>query len=176
MGQLPVACGRPRSLLPPAEPHRPGEVEWFARRVDNSRMGPQTDTTVSRTAFIATLSRLCRLTASFRRETERRATCRFHVEEDAIPTTVRDGTFVAHGSLVNVSSSGAQIATHQPVGPSTEVELLFSVGAETYRHVARVVRSQPIHGRHLLTVRFKPDPFERTVESQNHEFNVPRHD
>ena len=103
-------------------------------------------THVSNTAFIALLSRYCRLTAAYRREA---------------------GTFVARGSLINVSSSGVQIAAEEPPGPAVALELVFSVEGQAYRHPAHAVRSEPYHGGYLLTARFEPGPFERITEVQS---------
>ena len=127
-------------------------------------MSQQGKTRFSNIAFIGKLSRFCRLIASYRRKNERRATCRFQVEDESAPVTIRAGAFETTGSLINISSSGAQIVTEVSTIPATVIELIFSMEEECYRHFARVVRHQIEHDRYVLTVRFEPGPFERTSE------------
>lgn len=124
-------------------------------------MGQQIGTSLSDIAFVAMLSRHCRLSASYRRESDRRITCRFQVEERMVPATIRGVNWVTRGFLINISSSGAQFVVEQPARSDGEVGLSFLVGTDAYRQRAKVVRDAMAHGRRVLTVHFEPGPFER---------------
>jgi hypothetical protein len=127
--------------------------------VDIARM-TDVPTRISNTAFIAVLSRFCRLSAAYRRDGDRRARCRFYVEEGAVPFVARGAARTARGSLINISSSGAQMVVDQALPAEAPIEVTFSVGGAAYRHPAWVVRTTPEQGRLLLTVRFESDGFE----------------
>ncbi|MCK4658864.1 MAG: PilZ domain-containing protein [Phycisphaerae bacterium] len=123
-------------------------------------MDQQVESKLSGVAFIALLSRYCRVTACHLRETDRRLACRFLVEEGAATATIQAGSVTARGTLANVSSGGAQIMVDKPMPHDAQIELRFHIGGQTYRNTGRVIRSLPCQVGYLITACFEPGPFE----------------
>ncbi|MCP4590969.1 MAG: hypothetical protein GY842_09510 [bacterium] len=111
--------------------------------------------------FIALLSHHCTLAASYRTEDDRRSTCRFHVEDKAVPTVVRAGEFTAVGWLSNISSGGVRVISDGPAATDARIELDFAVGGDHYSQHARVVRCQEHGGHYVMIARFEDGPFLR---------------